>query len=250
MIGAYKRSKFLAEEQVRAFAAVHALPVVIVNPSTPIGENDIKPTPTGKIIVDFLNGKMPAYLDTGLNLVDVRDVAHGHLLAMERGSPAGGYILGHQNLTLREDSANPQRHHRPQGSAVPHSRTAWPTPSPGSTRRSGAVCSNARRTFRSKASRWPARRCSSTAPKRCANWACRNRRCGVLWNGRWRGFGARGMSGSSQWSGWKRRPSSLERDVFNEPRPSMCGNTHGPPTPPRLPLDSTSSLFSHRPVSD
>ncbi len=102
MIGAYKRSKFLAEEQVRAFAAVHALPVVIVNPSTPIGENDIKPTPTGKIIVDFLNGKMPAYLDTGLNLVDVRDVAHGHLLAMERGQPGRRYILGHQNLTLRE----------------------------------------------------------------------------------------------------------------------------------------------------
>ena len=102
MIGDYKRSKFLAEEKVREFAGQHGLPVVVVNPSTPVGENDIKPTPTGKIILDFLNGKMPVYVDTGLNLVDVHDVAQGHLLAMERGRPGQRYILGHQNLTLRE----------------------------------------------------------------------------------------------------------------------------------------------------
>ena len=102
MIGDYKRSKFLAEEQVRQFARQHDFPVVIVNPSTPVGENDIKPTPTGKIIVDFLNGKMPAFVDTGLNLIDVHDVAEGHLLALERGRPGERYILGHQNLTLRE----------------------------------------------------------------------------------------------------------------------------------------------------
>jgi len=102
MVGHYKRSKFLAEEEVRRFAATEGLPVVIVNPSTPVGEGDLKPTPTGKIIVDFLRGRMPAYLDTGLNLVDVRDVAHGHLLAAERGRPGERYILGCRNVTLRE----------------------------------------------------------------------------------------------------------------------------------------------------
>jgi dihydroflavonol-4-reductase len=100
MIGHYKRSKFLAEEEARKFAQA-GLPVVIVNPSTPIGENDIKPTPTGKIIVDFLNRRLPAYVDTGLNLVDVRDVAEGILLAGERGTPGERYILGSRNLTLK-----------------------------------------------------------------------------------------------------------------------------------------------------
>jgi dihydroflavonol-4-reductase len=76
--------------------------VVIVNPTAPIGDGDLKPTPTGKIIVDFLRGAMPAYLDTGLNLVDVRDVAAGHLLAAERGKPGERYILGGRNMTLRE----------------------------------------------------------------------------------------------------------------------------------------------------
>jgi dihydroflavonol-4-reductase len=102
MIGHYKRSKFLAEEEVRKFMALHSLVVVIVNPSTPVGELDVKPTPTGKIIVDFLNGKMPAFVDTGLNLVDVRDVAEGHLLAMEHGKPGERYILGNHNLSLRQ----------------------------------------------------------------------------------------------------------------------------------------------------
>lgn len=101
MIGHYKRSKFLAEQEARAFVA-KGLPVIITNPSTPIGENDIKPTPTGQIIVDFLNRKMPAYVDTGLNLIDVRDVAIGTILAGERGRPGERYILGHQNTTLKE----------------------------------------------------------------------------------------------------------------------------------------------------
>jgi dihydroflavonol-4-reductase len=101
MVGHYKRSKFLAEQEARAFVA-KGLPVVIVNPSTPVGENDIKPTPTGQIIVDFLNRRLPAYVDTGLNLVDVRDVAAGFLLAAERGRPGERYILGNQNLTLKE----------------------------------------------------------------------------------------------------------------------------------------------------
>jgi dihydroflavonol-4-reductase len=101
MIGHYKRSKFLAEQLVREWAA-RGLPVVIVNPSTPVGELDIKPTPTGKIIVDFLRGKMVGYVDTGLNLIDVRDCAEGHVLAAERGRLGERYILGGGNLTLKE----------------------------------------------------------------------------------------------------------------------------------------------------
>ena len=101
MTGAYKRSKFLAEKE--ALRAAHAgLPVVIVNPSAPVGEHDGKPTPTGKVIVDFLKGKMPAYVDTGLNLVDVRDTIEGHLLACERGRDGERYILGCENLTLQQ----------------------------------------------------------------------------------------------------------------------------------------------------
>jgi dihydroflavonol-4-reductase len=100
MVGHYKRSKFLAEREVEAFCA-RGLPVVVVNPSTPVGEGDVKPTPTGRIIVDFLNGRLPAYVDTGLNLVDVRDVAAGHLLAAQHGRPGQRYILANENLTLK-----------------------------------------------------------------------------------------------------------------------------------------------------
>lgn len=99
MIGHYKRSKYLAEQEVQRLAA-SGVPVVIVNPSTPIGAYDVKPTPTGKIIVDFLKGKMFGYLHTGLNLVAVEDVADGHLLAAEKGKIGERYILGNQNLYL------------------------------------------------------------------------------------------------------------------------------------------------------
>ncbi|MBI3665886.1 MAG: NAD-dependent epimerase/dehydratase family protein [Acidobacteria bacterium] len=101
MAGAYKRSKFLAEQVALEYAR-GGLPVVVVNPTAPVGDRDIKPTPTGRIIVDFLLGRTPAYVDTGLNLVDVRDVALGHLLAAERGRPGERYILGARNMTLRE----------------------------------------------------------------------------------------------------------------------------------------------------
>jgi dihydroflavonol-4-reductase len=101
MTGAYKRSKFMAE-QIALEAARNGLPVVIVNPSTPVGALDYKPTPTGRIIVDFLKGRMTAYLDTGLNLVDVEDVGRGHLLAAEKGRVGERYILGGLNLTLKE----------------------------------------------------------------------------------------------------------------------------------------------------
>lgn len=101
LIGPYKRSKFLSELVARDFAQ-KGLPVVIVNPSTPIGPQDIKPTPTGKMIVDFLNGKMPGYVDTGLNFVDVGDVAEGHALAGEKGNVGERYILGSRNMSLQE----------------------------------------------------------------------------------------------------------------------------------------------------
>lgn len=101
MAGAYKRSKFLAEQTALEFAAA-GLPVVIVNPTAPIGDHDFKPTPTGKIVLDFLKGKLPAYVDTGLNLVDVADTARGHLLAAEHGTPGERYILGCHNLTLKQ----------------------------------------------------------------------------------------------------------------------------------------------------
>ncbi len=101
MIGAYKRSKWLAEQEARKAAAA-GLPVVIVNPTTPVGPGDAKPTPTGRIIVDFLNGRMPAYVDTGLNFVPVEDAAAGHLLAAERGRIGERYILGGENLTLKQ----------------------------------------------------------------------------------------------------------------------------------------------------
>ena len=101
MVGDYKRSKFLAEQMALRYAR-EGLPVVIVNPSTPVGIGDLKPTPTGKLIVDFLNGKLPAYVDTGLNLVDVEDVARGHVLAADKGQVGEKYILGHENLTLQQ----------------------------------------------------------------------------------------------------------------------------------------------------
>ncbi len=99
MTGAYKRSKFQAEQVALEFAA-QGLPVVIVNPTAPMGDHDFKPTPTGQVVVDFLKGAMPAYIDTGLNVVNVRDVAAGHLLACEKGQVGERYILGGENLTL------------------------------------------------------------------------------------------------------------------------------------------------------
>ncbi|NIR29467.1 MAG: NAD-dependent epimerase/dehydratase family protein [Gammaproteobacteria bacterium] len=102
MIGHYKRSKFLAEAEARRLAAEQGLPVVIVNPSAPVGPRDVKPTPTGRVIVDAASGRLPAYVDTGLNIVHVDDVADGHWLAFERGRIGERYILGGENLTLRE----------------------------------------------------------------------------------------------------------------------------------------------------
>jgi dihydroflavonol-4-reductase len=101
MIGPYKRSKFMAE-QIALEAGRGGMDVVVVNPTTPVGESDIKPTPTGRIIVDFLKKKFPAYVDTGLNLVDVEECACGHISALERGKAGERYILGGENLTLKQ----------------------------------------------------------------------------------------------------------------------------------------------------
>ncbi len=102
IVGAYKRSKYLAEQAVRDLVRERAAPVVIVNPSTPVGPRDIKPTPTGKMVLDAAAGRMPAYVDTGLNIVHVDDVAAGHVLALERGRIGEAYILGGHDLGMPE----------------------------------------------------------------------------------------------------------------------------------------------------
>jgi dihydroflavonol-4-reductase len=122
MIGHYKRSKFLAEQKVRKLASKEKLDVVIVNPSTPVGPRDIKPTPTGRLILDATRGKMPAYVDTGLNIVHVDDVADGHLKAYRQGTRGRRYILGAENMTLREILAAIAQitQHRPPAIRLPH----------------------------------------------------------------------------------------------------------------------------------
>jgi len=101
MIGHYKRSKFMAE-QLALEAGRSSLQVVVVNPTTPVGDQDVKPTPTGRIVIDFLKRKFPAYVETGLNLVDVRECARGHVTALEKGKSGERYILGGENLTLKQ----------------------------------------------------------------------------------------------------------------------------------------------------
>ena len=123
MIGHYKRSKFLAERAVDELVAREGLPAVIVNPSTPIGPHDVKPTPTGRMIRDAAAGRIPAYVDTGLNLVHVEDVARGHLLAFEHGQVGRRYILGGEDMALRDILAAIARHagRRPPRVRLPRS---------------------------------------------------------------------------------------------------------------------------------
>lgn len=123
MIGPYKRSKFVAEEVVQELVRARGLPVVIVNPSTPVGPGDIKPTPTGRLIVEAARGQMPAFVDTGLNIVHVDDVAAGHLAAAEKGRIGERYILGGENMALAEILADVAQAvgRRPPWLRVPHS---------------------------------------------------------------------------------------------------------------------------------
>jgi dihydroflavonol-4-reductase len=122
MIGHYKRSKFLAEAEVKRMIDGQGLPAVIVNPSTPVGPRDIRPTPTGRMVLDAACGRTPAYVDTGLNLVHVDDVAQGHLLAFERGVVGERYILGGRNMTLQEILTEVARisGHKPPRVKLPH----------------------------------------------------------------------------------------------------------------------------------
>ena len=121
MVGHYKRSKWMAEQEVLQ-AAKEGFPAVVAMPTTPVGPWDWKPTPTGKIIVDFLNGKMPGYVETGLNFIGVEDCAAGHLLVAEKGKIGERYLLGSENLTLKQvlDTARPP--HRPPRARlkIPH----------------------------------------------------------------------------------------------------------------------------------
>jgi dihydroflavonol-4-reductase len=122
MIGAYKQSKHAAEAVLRELIERHGLPAVIVHPSTPIGPRDIKPTPTGKMVVDAASGRMPAYVDTGLNVVHVDDVAEGHILALEHGRIGRNYILGSENMTLAAilGLVAELTHRRPPRIKLPH----------------------------------------------------------------------------------------------------------------------------------
>src|SRR5262249_50598527 len=163
-----------AETVAREFAAKGA-PVVIVNPSAPVGPRDVKPTPTGQVLVDFLNRKMPAYLDTGLNWVHVRDVAIGHILAAEKGKVGERYILGSAegNWTMKEafgvlEQITGVRAPRMQ---IPTASHGWLPTSMNSNRNLPAV----HRAPRWLACEWRCTRCSSTRPKRSANLASRKR---------------------------------------------------------------------------
>jgi dihydroflavonol-4-reductase len=132
MIGDYKRSKFLAERKVRALAKTRNLDVVIVNPAAPVGPRDIRPTPTGRLILDAARGRMPAYVDTGLDIVHVDDVAAGHWLAYQRGERCRRYVLGGENLSLREiltrvaaiSGHRPPRFRLPPDAVLPIARAA------------------------------------------------------------------------------------------------------------------------------
>lgn len=135
MIGHYKRSKFLAEREVEGLVRERGLPIVTVNPSTPIGPRDLKPTPTGRMIVEAAEGRMPAFVDTGLNVAHVDDVAEGHLLALDRGRVGERYILGGEDMTLAAILAaiaekvgrQPPRLHLPHGLVLPlaHLAEGW-----------------------------------------------------------------------------------------------------------------------------
>ncbi len=185
MIGPYKRSKFMAE-QLALRPARSGMDVVVVNPTTPVGEQDIRPTPTGRIVVDFLKKKFPAYVDTGLNLVDVRECARGHLTALEKGRSGERYILGGENLTLKQILDK-----LAAITGLPSPKVRVPYVMALATGVVDEVVtgrileeSRVRRLMRCA---WGARRCSCHPPRRSANWDGDRRlwmaRCVAPWNG-------------------------------------------------------------------
>ena len=175
MIGPYKRSKFMAEE-IAIQAGKSGMDVVVVNPTTPVGERDIKPTPTGRIVVDFLKKKFPAYVDTGLNLVDVAECAQGHIAALEKGKSGERYILGGENLTLKQIL---DKLAAITGLPSPKIRVAvrgctWPPE--WSIRWLPVTFEIANRAPRSMPSAWAERRCLYRRAKRSAIWDGRSSR--------------------------------------------------------------------------
>ena len=161
MVGDYKRSKFLAEREAEA-AAARGVPVVIVNPSAPIGPWDWKPTPTGKMLVDYLRGRMFAYLETGLNVVHVRDVARGHILAAARGRVGERYVLGHAG-----GQPAPARHLRP--ARAPHRDSRPPRPAPARRRPRHRERAGGHLARHRGASRWPRGRRCAWRPSACSS---------------------------------------------------------------------------------
>ena len=186
MAGHYKRSKFLAEQVVLEFAR-QGLPVVLVHPSAPVGPGDTRPTPTGQIIVDYLKGRMPAYLETGLNLVHVRDVAGGHLLAEAKGRVGEKYILGNENLSLSEIF---QMLAGITGVPAPKVRLPyWPILALSYLDEFWATYVSGRPPRMPVAGVKMARKlCTSTAARRSGSWACPRPRCVRPWKTRWPGF--------------------------------------------------------------
>ncbi len=156
MTGHYKLSKWLAE-QVALEKARAGAPIVIVNPTAPIGDHDWKPTPTGKIIVDFLANRLPAFVDTGLNLVDAHDVAQGHILAADKGKPGERYILGCENLTLEQIL---QRLAKLADKPAPKVKLPYAVAYAAGVVSTALAASRARNPWpRSKACAWRARKC-------------------------------------------------------------------------------------------
>ena len=193
MVGDYKRSKFLAEREAEA-AAARGLPVVIVNPSAPVGPWDWKPTPTGRMLVDYLRGRMLAYLDTGLNVVHVKDVARGHLLAAARGRPGERYILGHAegNLGLRAifERLAPYTGVRAPRVRLPY-RAALALGAGAELR--GAPHAGPSPSSRGRRSGWRPSGCSSIRPRRSGSWGCPRRRWTRRSATRWTGSGRTAM---------------------------------------------------------
>ena len=192
MAGPYKRSKFLAERVALEFAA-KGFPVVIVNPTAPVGDHDFKPTPTGKVVVDFVSGRMPAFLDTGLNVVDVRDVAQGHLAACERGRVGERYILGAENLTLQGQifgmlgeitgrSAPKMRIPYGVAFAAGAISTGWANLSGQEPRARWTACG------------WPGRRCGWLTKRPRGSWTTSREWRGWRCRARWSGFRATGTA--------------------------------------------------------
>ena len=181
LAGHYKKSKYQAEQLALNMAAA-GLPIVVVNPTTPVGPWDVRPTPTGKMVLDFLLGRIPAWLDTGMNLVDVEDVAVGHILAMERGQPGQRYLLGNRNVTPKRAVRHAARGDRVAGAPV---ASALLVGDGGGLRRpvgGGRPAPEGAPGFPWRDSEFPRHQCMSVARRRLPSWGNPK----VRWKPRWK----------------------------------------------------------------